>query len=394
MSEWLIHHFISDVDRKNDTALRAAYGKFAGVVGIFLNILLCAGKGIVGLMAGSVSIVADAINNLADASSNVISLIGFKLAELPADPKHPYGHGRFEYLSGLAVSVFVVAIGIELVVSSTKKILHPTDIEFTFVVACILIVSIIVKLWMAAFNRRLGIKIGSDTLIATAVDSRNDAIATTAVLIAGTISYTTDLNLDGWMGLATGLFIIWSGYQLIAEAISPLLGQCPSEEMVAHIHDKIMSYPGVLGTHDLMVHDYGPGRQFVSAHVEMAAEADPLESHDLIDNIEQDFKEHDNMIVTLHYDPIVTDDPEVKNLRNWISQQILIIDERLTIHDLRIVPGTTHTNVLFDCVVPQDLSATVSDDEIADQIACLLTEKYPQAIVKITIDHSYVSAHQ
>ena len=394
MSEWLIRHFISDVDRRNDTALRAAYGKFAGVVGIFLNVLLCLGKGIVGLLAGSVSIVADAINNLADASSNIISLIGFKLAELPADPKHPYGHGRFEYLSGLAVSVFVVAIGIELVVSSTKKIIHPTDIEFTFVVACILVVSIIVKLWMAAFDRRLGIKIGSDTLMATAIDSRNDAIATTAVLVAGIVSYTTSLNLDGWMGLATGLFIIWSGYQLIVDAISPLLGQRPSEEMITHIHDKIMSYPGVLGTHDLMVHDYGPGRQFASAHVEMAAEADPLESHDLIDNIEQDFKEQDHMILTLHYDPIVTDDPEVKDLRNWISQQVVTIDPRLTIHDLRIVPGPTHTNVLFDCVVPHDLAATTPDEEVAAQVTHLITDKYPQTIVKITIDHSYVSTHQ
>ncbi len=392
MTEWLVRLLVKDYRNTAEPAVRTRYGQVAGMVGIVCNVALCLAKGAIGLIAGSVSIVADALNNLSDAASNVVSLLGFKLASRPADPEHPYGHGRYEYLAGLVVAALVLAIGINLVLSSAEKIMEPEPVEFSAALVAVLALSILVKLWMAAFNGNLGRRIDSDTLKATAVDSRNDVISTGAVLACSVVSELTGLNLDGWAGLAVGAFIIWSGVDLLGETISPLLGQAPSPELVGHIRERIMSYPGVLGTHDLMVHDYGPGRQFASAHVEMAAEADPMESHDLIDNIEQDFKEKDGLIVTLHYDPIVTDDPEVADMRNWINQAVKVIDGRLSIHDLRCVPGPTHTNVIFDCVRPADLG--LSESQLKRRITDVVRSKYPRAVCKITVDNDYVSSAQ
>lgn len=392
MTEWLVRRFVRDHERTSDPDVRARYGQFAGAVCIVLNIALCLAKGAIGLVAGSVSIVADAVNNLSDAASNIVSLLGFKLASRPADHEHPYGHGRYEYLAGLVVAALVLAIGINLVMSSVGKIAAPEPTGFSAALVAVLALSIAVKLWMAAFNRSLGRRIGSDTLEATAIDSRNDVISTAAVLACACISRATGIELDGWAGLAVGAFICWSGVGLLRDTVNPLLGEAPSPELVEHIRTKILSYPGVLGTHDLMVHDYGPGRQFASAHVEMAAEADPLESHDLIDNIEQDFKTEDGLIVTLHYDPIVTDDPEVLDMRNWIAAAVRSIDGRITIHDLRCVPGPTHTNVIFDCVRPADLALTA--DELRGRVTALVQDRYPRTIAKITVDESYVSSQQ
>lgn len=392
MTEWLIRRCVKDWQDTGNVRVRTRYGQFAGVVGIICNLLLCLGKGAIGLVAGSVSIIADAVNNLSDAASNIISLLGFKLASKPADPEHPYGHGRYEYLAGLAVAILIVFVGLELLQTSFDKIMNPAATEFNAAVVCVLALSILVKLWMMMFNRSIGRRIDSTTLEATAVDSRNDVISTSVVLICAVVSFYTGVDLDGWVGLAVGAFILWSGIQLIRDTVDPLLGRVPDPELVQHIHDKIMGYPGVLGTHDLMVHDYGPGRQFASAHVEMPVEADPMESHDLIDNIEQDFKNEDGLIVTLHYDPIVTDDPEVNDMRHWIDSQVKTIDARLSIHDLRTVPGPTHVNVLFDCVKPSDLD--LSDDDLRRTISDLVTARYPKAIVKITIDQSYVSSRQ
>lgn len=392
MTEWLVRHFVRMSEQTDDPAVRMRYGQFAGIVGIICNVMLCLGKGAIGLVSGSVSIVADAVNNLSDAASNIVSLLGFKLASRPADPEHPYGHGRYEYLAGLVVAALVLAIGINLAWSSVQKIIAPSPTEFSGALVAVLALSIAVKLWMAAFNRSIGRRINSDTLEATAVDSRNDVISTAAVLSCACISRATGVDLDGWAGLAVGAFICWSGVGLLRDTVSPLLGQAPSPELVEHIHDKILSYPGVLGTHDLMVHDYGPGRQFASAHVEMAAEADPLESHDLIDNIEQDFKMEDGLIVTLHYDPIVTDDPEVRDMRHWISHAVEEIDPRITVHDLRCVPGPTHTNVIFDCVRPA--GSALSSDELRERVARLVQGHYPRTIAKITVDESYVSSQQ
>lgn len=392
MTETLVRLFVKNSRNTADPAVRTAYGNLASWVGIFCNLLLCAGKFLAGTLSGSISIAADAVNNLSDASSSVVSLIGFKLGARPADEEHPYGHARFEYLAGLAVAVMVLVIGVELLKSSVEKILNPAPVTFSWVAMAVLAASIVVKLWMALFNRTLGKRINSGSLIATAADSRNDVLSTSAVLIASLISHFAQVELDGWMGAAVALFILYSGVGLVRDTIDPLLGLAPDQELVQHIHDKIMSYPGVLGTHDLMVHDYGPGRQFASAHVEMAVETDPMESHDTLDNIEQDFKDEDGLIITLHYDPIVTDDPHVQDLRNWIDEQVRAIDPRCSIHDLRTVPGPTHVNVIFDCMRPADLP--LSADELRDRVAGIVKEKVPNAVCKITIDESYVSPEQ
>ena len=392
MTSWLIRTFVPNAGDTGDPAVRTRYGLVASMTCIVCNVLLCMGKGAVGLVSGSVSIVADAVNNLSDASSNVVSLLGFKLASRPADEDHPYGHGRYEYLAGLVVAVLVCAIGINLVGSSVEKIMSPEPTEFGPAVVIVLVGSMAVKLWMATFNRRLGRAISSETLEATAVDSRNDVIATAAVLASAVVSQLVGIDLDGWAGLAVGGFILWSGIQLVREAVSPLLGKVPDSAYVEHIRDKIMSYPGVLGTHDLMVHDYGPGRQFASAHVEMAAEGNPLDQHDLLDNIEQDFKDDEGLVMTLHFDPIVTNDPQVRDMRHWIDLAVKDIDERLSIHDLRCVPGPTHTNVIFDCVRPTDCALSAS--ELRARVSELVRDHYPRAVCKITVDESYVSSRQ
>ena len=388
MTKWLVKTFIRDYAHVQTPAVRTAYGKLSSTVGILCNLLLFLGKILVGTLCSSVSITADAVNNLSDASSSIISLLGFKMGSKPADREHPYGHARYEYLSGLMVALLILVIGVELFQSSLDKILHPSPVAFSWVSVVVLAVSILVKLWMALFNRSMGRAISSQTLEATAADSRNDVISTTAVLAAALLSHFTSWELDGWMGLAVALFILYSGFGLVKDTLDPLLGRAPDPELVQGIQKKILSYPGVLGTHDLMIHDYGPGRQFGSVHVEMAAEEDVLASHDVIDNIERDFLEQEHLNLIVHLDPIVTADSAVSELRSWISQQVRTIHPDLTIHDLRIVPGPTHTNVIFDCVVPYGVG---SNEEIKERISSLVRQQYPTYYCVITIDNSYAA---
>lgn len=389
MTNLLIRRFIKNYSDTENAAVRTAYGKFSSYVGICCNIFLFAGKFIAGLLSGSVSIMADAVNNLSDASSSIISLFGFKLAERPADEEHPYGHGRYEYLSGLMVAVLIIVIGVELFQSSLDKIFNPSPVEFSWISVIILAVSILIKLWMMLFNRKIGIKIESQTLIATAADSRNDVISTGAVMTAALVSRFTDLELDGYMGICVAVFILISGYGLIKDTMDPVLGKAPDPDMVKAIRNKIMSYPKVLGTHDLMVHDYGPGRQFASVHVEMAAEGDVLESHDIIDNIEQDFIKNEGLHIVIHFDPICTSDETANNLRMWLAEEVKIINSQLTVHDLRVVAGITHTNIVFDCVKPFDLNMT--DGELKAAITALVKKSHPDYNCVITVDRSFAA---
>lgn len=353
MTQLLIRLFIKENDDPSQPAVRTAYGRLASVVGIVCNVLLFVGKFTAGTLFGSIAITADAVNNLSDASSNIISLLGFKLASMPADEKHPYGHARFEYLAGLSVSVMILAIGLSLLKESFLKVLHPEQMIFSVLSVAVLLASIAVKLWMSRFNQIIGDRIDSETLRATAADSRNDVISTSAVLAATLLyKFTGIAVIDGIMGLAVAVFILWSGFGLVRDTLSPLLGESPDPDLVHHIEKKVMSYPGVLGMHDLMVHDYGPGQQFASLHVEFAAETDVLVAHDMVDNIEQDFMRNDHLQVTIHYDPIVTADHAVADLRGYLAETLHAIDPALSLHDLRIVPGETHTNVLFDLVLP------------------------------------------
>lgn len=389
MTELLVRLFIKNREDLQNEQVRTSYGKMAGWVGIFCNVLLFAGKMVIGLISGSVSVSADAINNLSDASSNIISLLGFKMGSKPADQDHPYGHARYEYLSGLLVSVLILVIGVELLRTGIQKVCNPEPVEFNLIMGIVLVASIAVKLWMAVFNRSIGRRIDSDTLIATAADSRNDVIATAAVLVAGLISQYTSLNLDGWMGIAVAIFILYSGVGLVKDTLDPLLGRAPDPILVERIRNKVLSYDGVLGTHDLMVHDYGPGRLFASVHVEMAAEEDPLKSHDIIDTIERDFLEEDRLNMVIHYDPIVTKDEQVGNLRRWLEVCVQEIDSRLSVHDLRMIPGQTQTKMIFDCVVPHEFRLT--DEELKQELQNRVSEEYPGYVCMITIDKSFAA---
>ena len=387
MTEFLLSRFVKGYPEVNDPQVRARCGNLAGLVGICCNLLLSAGKFLAGLLTGSVAISADAVNNLSDASSSIITLLGFRLAARPADDEHPYGHGRTEYLSGLAVSVMILLIGAELAKTSIQKILSPEPITTGMVSILILAASILVKFWMAAFNRHVGRLIRSATLEATAADSRNDVISTGAVLIATLLQMQFGWNLDGYMGLAVAAFILWSGWGLVKDSIAPLLGQTPDPELVRHIADVTLSYPGVLGIHDMIVHDYGPGRQFASLHAEMAASADVLESHDTIDRIEKYFLEQEGLHVVIHYDPIVTDDSETGEARAFFAAEAKKLDPRLSIHDLRMVPGTTHTNVIFDLVLPRELDSRAPELKHALQEAA--QRKNPLWLCVITAENSF-----
>ena len=383
----LIVKRIPNYENVKDERVRGAYGMTASMVGMGCNVMLFAGKMLAGLLSGSVAIMADAVNNLSDASSSLISLIGFKLADKPADAEHPYGHGRYEYLSGLTVAVMILAIGVELLKSSVQKIFSPEPVTFSLLTAGILAASILVKLWMMGFNRNIGRRIDSTTLEATARDSRNDVITTSAVLLCTMLAKITGIDLDGYVGAAVAVFILVSGFSLVRDTLDPLLGKAPSPETVRHIRGKIMAYPGVLGVHDLMIHDYGPGRQFASVHVEMSAREDPIVSHDIIDGIERDFLKDERLHMVVHYDPIVTDDPRVPALRTAVSAICRSIDPRMTIHDLRIVPGKTRVNVVFDCIMPFEMQ--LSESEIRRRITSELEKEYPGYCCIATLEHSY-----
>ena len=354
---------------------RGAVGRLAGTVGIAANVLLFAMKLAVGTLAGSVSITADALNNLSDAGSSVVTLLGFKLAEKPADADHPYGHARYEYISGLAVAAMILFIGFELAKSSLEKIFNPQSVDFTWITAGVLLGSITVKLWLSLFNRRLGKKISSDTLMATAADSRNDCIATGAVLVSGLVEKFTGWHIDGFMGLAVALFILYSGIGLAKDTISPLLGEAAAPELQEQILDQIRAEKRVLGYHDLMVHDYGPGRRFASVHVEMDRNEDPLLCHELIDNLERECLQSHGIQLVIHYDPVVTDDPELDRMRDLVNSILSEMDGRLTLHDFRMVQGTGHTNLIFDMAIPEELYGKRA--EIKDALDRKLNENAP-----------------
>lgn len=355
MIKLLLKLFVKNYENKEDKAVRAKVGKLSGIVGILCNVLLCAGKLLIGTLSGSVSITADAMNNLSDAASSIVTLVGFKLAEQPADEEHPYGHARYEYLSGLAVAAMVLVIGFELAKTSFEKILHPESVTFSIPLVIVLVGSILVKLWMSLFNTKLGKHIDSAALLATAADSRNDVISTLAVLAAALVEKFTGLQIDGYMGLAVAAFIFYSAIGLAKETISPLLGESASPELCGVIAEVMNAEPMVLGFHDLMVHDYGPGQRFGSLHVEMDQGVDPLTCHELIDNLERFCLEKYNIHLVIHYDPVVVGDPEQDSLNATIFAALQSVDTRLNLHDFRMVRGTGHTNLIFDVALPADL---------------------------------------
>ena len=355
MTSLLLRLFVKDADNTENPKVRAAIGTLSGLVGIVCNLLLFAFKLLVGTRTGSVSITADAMNNLSDASGSIVTFIGFRVADKPADAHHPYGHARAEYLIGLGVAALILVIGIELVKTSVKKIFVPTPVEFTTGAAIVLIASIAVKFWMNLFNRSLAGRIDSTALMATAADSRNDCITTGAVLIAAIVEKLTHIPVDGWIGLGVALFILYSGLSLAKDTISPLLGENAASELREKIVDYIVAQPKVLGYHDLMVHDYGPGQRFASLHVEMDCREDPLECHERIDDMERECLRSHNVHLVIHYDPVVIDDPVLTALKRKVQCLLQAKDSRLSLHDFRMVPGKKHMNLVFDVALPRDM---------------------------------------
>ena len=388
MIEFLARVFIRHRDGLSPSALRQAYGQLCGAVGIGLNLLLFAGKLFAGTISGSIAITADAFNNLSDAGSSVVTLLGFRLAGRKPDPEHPFGHGRMEYISGLAVAGLILLMGVELGKSSLKKILSPEEIVSSPLVLAILAVSVAVKLYMFYYNRSIGKKIKSAAMSATATDSLSDAVSTTAVLIATLVGQFTGLNIDGWVGLLVALFILFSAYKAAKETLSPLLGQTPDPEFVDRIEQIVLSYPEVLNIHDLIVHDYGPGRVMISLHAEVSADGDLLQLHDVIDNAEHRLKKELGCMAVIHMDPIITNDAHTDALRMAVAEKVKAIDPRLTIHDFRTVSGPTHTNLIFDVVVPYDVKLTA--DEVRRRIGALVKELDENYFAVVQVDNSYV----
>lgn len=367
---------------------REGYGVLCGLVGICLNLLLSAGKFLAGTLSGSIAITADAFNNLSDAGSSLVTMVGFKLAGTKPDSKHPFGHGRIEYVSGLIVSAIILLMAFELLKTSVEKIIHPEAVDFNALALVILAVSILVKLYMAFYNRRIGVEIRSAAMKATSVDSFSDAVATGVVLASGIVSRLAGIKIDGWCGAAVSIFIFYAGINAARETLNPLLGQPPEPEFVEEIEKTVMEYKEIRGIHDLIVHDYGPGRVMVSLHAEVPAEGDILILHDIIDNAEQEIREKMQCEAVIHMDPIITEDPLALKLKERVYALICQIDETITMHDFRIVAGPTHTNLIFDVVVPFRYRMTDEEVEraIEDKVKKQMGAEYTTVI---RVDKSY-----
>ena len=385
----LLARFFCKSDGKSPAQLRTAYGILCGAVGIGLNLLLFLGKFFAGTLSGSVAITADAFNNLSDAGSSVVTLLGFRIAAKAPDPGHPFGHGRAEYLSGLAVSMLILLMGVELAKESLNKILHPALVEFSWLVIGILAASICVKLYMAMYNRSLGKKLSAPALLAAAADSLGDCMSTSAVLVATLIGHYFQLPVDGWVGILVALFIFKGGIDAAKDTIDPLLGKPPTPEFVKEIEDLVMAHKEISGIHDLVVHDYGPGRVMISLHAEVPATGSVMTIHDTIDNIEQELHRKLGCEAVIHMDPIATDDSTTVVLRNKITELAHCIDPALSIHDFRMVPGPTHTNLIFDLVVPFD--CVYKNDQLKEMIESALAAQPIQYYTIITFDREYTA---
>ena len=379
----LLARLFLKTEGRDVAALRKEYGILCGAVGIALNVLLFAGKFFAGTIAGSIAITADAFNNLSDAGSSFVTLLGFQLAGQKPDSDHPFGHGRIEYLSGLAVSMLILLMGFELAKSSLDKILHPAPVDSSWLVIAILCVSIAVKLYMSFYNRSLGKKLNAPAMLATAADSLSDSVATTAVLIATLVGRFSGLMIDGWCGILVAAFILWSGFNAAKDTINPLLGTPPTHEFVDQIKHLVMAHPAIIGIHDLIVHDYGPGRVMISLHAEVSASENVLELHDEIDNVESELREKLGCEAVIHMDPIVTDDGITEETRERVAALVHCIDDAINIHDFRMVAGPSHTNVIFDAVVPYGFRLTASEVEEKIKTAVRTLDGNYFAVVKV-----------
>lgn len=384
MITFLSKFFIKNFNDYDDQNVRFQYGMLSSAVGIFLNTCLCLLKFFAGMLSGSIAITADAFNNLSDAGSSLITLFGFRLAKSKPDMTHPYGHGRMEYLAGLVVSMLILYMGLELLISSIKRIVHPQQTTYSMLIFCMLLLSILVKGYMFFYNHALAQKIHSDTLQATGTDSLSDMLSTLTILICSVISHITTINLEGYCGTFVALLILYAGYQAARDTISPLLGKAPDPEFVDRIYEIVTSDPNVLGVHDLMVHDYGPGRRFISLHVEVPADGDLIILHDAIDNIERVLKEQLHCQAVVHMDPIFNKDTLTIQYKDKIQTYLSSLSDKISVHDFRIVKGPTHTNLIFDVLSPYN--CPLSDEELLSKLYTYIASLDGNCYGVITLD--------
>ena len=387
MTDWLVQRCIRRPEDGSDPAVRQAYGLLSGGVGIVLNLLLSAGKFVAGVLTGSIAVTADAFNNLSDAGSSVVTLVGFRMAAKRADDDHPFGHGRIEYLSGLAVAVAILVVGLELAKSSLEKVLHPVEVAFSWLSVGILCASILVKRWMFFFNRNLSRRIGSAAMMATATDSLSDAAATSAVLLGTLVGHFADLYIDGWVGVLVAVFILRAGWGAAKDTLDPLLGQSPDPELVRGIQETVLGRPEIVGMHDLVVHDYGPGRCMASLHAEVPMDADILVIHDVIDNLERELRRKLGVEVVIHMDPIAVGDPRTDALKAQVTELVRRIDPDMTIHDFRMTAGPEHTNLIFDVAVPYH--CRLEDEQVQEAIGAAVKALPGNYYTVVSVDHVY-----
>lgn len=380
--------FIKNQNDMKSPAVRQAYGILCGAMGIFLNLCLFTGKFIAGSLSNSIAITADAFNNLSDAGSSVVTLAGFKMAGQKADKDHPFGHGRIEYLAGLLVSLAILLVGVELAKTSVDKILHPAQVEFSYLSMGILAAAICVKLWMYRFNRCLSKKLGSAAMAAAAADSLTDSAATAVVLAGAAVGRFTGVHIDGWAGILVALFILYTGFSSARDTLNPLLGEPPDPALVQEIKRTVLAHSEVTGVHDLIIHDYGPGRSMMSMHAEVPQHADILHIHDTIDNIERELGEKFSTVAVIHMDPIATDDPQTLDLRQQVSELVRALSPEASIHDFRITPGPIHTNLIFDLLLPYGLK--LSDGEAVAEVGRLVREQVGASFYcVVSVDRDY-----
>lgn len=387
MTKLLIRLFVRDSNNIKDAAVRVRYGYLGSVTGIVLNILLFAGKLIAGIISGAISVTADAFNNLSDAGSSIVSLVGFKMAAQPADEEHPFGHGRMEYVSGLIISFLILLMGFELAHESVLKMISPKDIRFSWLTLCILIASVLVKLWMGLFNLTLGKRINSTSMKATAADSISDCISTSAVIVAMLVFYFAGVNIDSIIGLLVALFILYNGVKTFRESLTPLLGTKPDKEFVDEITAAVEKYPDIVGTHDLIVHDYGVGNLIISMHAEVPMQMEFNAAHELVDMIEDELKKKYNCLVTIHMDPVAVNDERVMAVKAQVSEVVRNIDSRMSIHDFRMTDGRDRVNLIFDLVVPFGLGMT--DAQVRENVSARVSALDKVYCCVISIDREY-----
>lgn len=388
MVRLLLKSFVPDYENTADPIVRERYGTLSGVVGIILNLCLTAAKLAAGLMTGAVSVTADAFNNLSDAATSLVTLLGFRLAGRKADEDHPFGHGRYEYLTGMAVSVAVLVVGVELAKGAVEKILHPEAVVFSLPSAVILVVAILVKLWMYVFNRDLSRRVDSAAMGAVAADSISDSLATAAVLAGLLVGHFFHISIDGWVGILVSAFVLRAGWESLRDTLDPLIGKAPDPELVKSIEQTVLAHPEILGVHDLVVHDYGPAHTMATLHAEVSMEADIGKTHDVIDNVERELKEKFHVLATIHMDPIVANDARVTELRGEMLALARELDERITLHDFRMTEGPTHINLIFDLVVPLD--CPLSEEALKSELFRRAQEKDARYITVVEIDRPYV----